>query len=197
MVSKASELLPDPETPLITVSFPWGISQEMFFRLCVRAPRMMMASFKGKAPGEKARRRVPVPSARLRAQTAILHYRALGDPSPDSGRETHYRQYSDNPGAADAKLESILSNPSGDFVGHRKTIGGVSLILSAEQVCVLLQGYLEVAATTQKSAHIEIGELCNPKLSVLLYVHEFMEKQSLREKLMRHHSIRKCGCSHC
>jgi hypothetical protein len=33
MVSKASELFPDPETPLITVSFPWGISQEMFFRL--------------------------------------------------------------------------------------------------------------------------------------------------------------------
>jgi hypothetical protein len=27
---------------------PWGISQEIFFRLCVRAPRMMMASFKGK-----------------------------------------------------------------------------------------------------------------------------------------------------
>ena len=50
MVSKASELLPEPDTPLITVSFPWGISQERFFRLCVRAPRIMMASFKGKAP---------------------------------------------------------------------------------------------------------------------------------------------------
>ena len=48
MVSNASEDLPDPETPLTTVSFPWGISQEMFFRLWVRAPRMMMASFKGK-----------------------------------------------------------------------------------------------------------------------------------------------------
>jgi hypothetical protein len=33
MVSKANELFPDPETPLITVSIPWGISQEMFFRL--------------------------------------------------------------------------------------------------------------------------------------------------------------------
>ena len=52
MVSKASELLPDPDTPLTTVSLPWGISQEMFFRLCVRAPRMMMASFKGKAPSK-------------------------------------------------------------------------------------------------------------------------------------------------
>src|ERR1700691_6225742 len=50
MVSKASELLPEPDTPLITVSLPCGISQERFFRLCVRALRMMMASFKGKAP---------------------------------------------------------------------------------------------------------------------------------------------------
>lgn len=45
MVSKASEDLPDPETPLTTVSLPWGMSQEMFFRLCVRAPRMTMKSF--------------------------------------------------------------------------------------------------------------------------------------------------------
>ena len=44
MVSKASYDFPDPETPLITVSFPWGISQEMFFRLCVRAPRITIAS---------------------------------------------------------------------------------------------------------------------------------------------------------
>jgi len=45
MVSKASEDLPEPDTPLTTVSFPWGMSQEMFFRLCVRAPRMTIASF--------------------------------------------------------------------------------------------------------------------------------------------------------
>lgn len=58
MVSKASDDLPDPETPLTTVSFPWGISQKMFFRLWVRAPRMTIASFaafnsdefKGKTP---------------------------------------------------------------------------------------------------------------------------------------------------
>lgn len=53
MVSNASEDLPDPETPLTTVSLPWGISQEMLFRLCVRAPRITIASFeglKGKTP---------------------------------------------------------------------------------------------------------------------------------------------------
>ena len=43
-MSKASDDLPDPDTPLTTVSFPWGISQEMFFRLCVRAPRITIAS---------------------------------------------------------------------------------------------------------------------------------------------------------
>jgi hypothetical protein len=54
MVSNASELFPDPDTPLITVSLPCGISQEIFFRLWVRAPRMTIESFdglKGKAPG--------------------------------------------------------------------------------------------------------------------------------------------------
>ena len=44
MVSNASEDFPDPDTPLTTVSFPCGMSQEIFFRLCVRAPRMMIAS---------------------------------------------------------------------------------------------------------------------------------------------------------
>jgi hypothetical protein len=52
MVSKASDDFPDPETPLTTVSFPWGISQEMFFRLCVRAPRMTIASFAELKPDE-------------------------------------------------------------------------------------------------------------------------------------------------
>jgi hypothetical protein len=55
-VSNASELFPDPDTPLTTVSLPCGISQEMFFRLWVRAPRITIASFdelKGKTPAVK------------------------------------------------------------------------------------------------------------------------------------------------
>src|SRR5215469_4042088 len=39
MVSKASEDLPDPERPVITVRVLRGISMLMFFRLCWRAPR--------------------------------------------------------------------------------------------------------------------------------------------------------------
>ena len=46
MVSKASEDLPEPETPETTVSFPWGMEQSTFFRLWVRAPRMMISSVK-------------------------------------------------------------------------------------------------------------------------------------------------------
>lgn len=45
MVSKASDDLPDPETPEITVSLPCGISQSMPFKLWVRAPRITIASF--------------------------------------------------------------------------------------------------------------------------------------------------------
>src|ERR1700744_3063030 len=47
MVSKASDDLPEPETPETTVSLPCGISQSMPFRLWVRAPRIKMASFTG------------------------------------------------------------------------------------------------------------------------------------------------------
>src|SRR5271163_4105453 len=38
-VSKASEDLPDPDSPVTTVSEFRGISRSMFFRLCCRAPR--------------------------------------------------------------------------------------------------------------------------------------------------------------
>lgn len=47
MVSKASELLPEPETPVTTVNWLWGISSETFLRLWTRAPRMRIVSSKG------------------------------------------------------------------------------------------------------------------------------------------------------
>src|SRR3954471_13593509 len=42
MVSKASDDLPEPDSPVITVSLSRGISTSTFFRLCSRAPRMEM-----------------------------------------------------------------------------------------------------------------------------------------------------------
>src|SRR5579859_7540358 len=44
MVSKASEDLPEPETPVTTVSELWGISKSMFLRLWTLAPRTTMVS---------------------------------------------------------------------------------------------------------------------------------------------------------
>src|SRR5580698_4104927 len=85
MVSKASEDLPEPETPLTTVSLPWGISQEMFFRLWVRAPRITIASFaevNGKAPERKLDGPVYRPEG-LKAQSSNLHYKlSASDFSP-------------------------------------------------------------------------------------------------------------------
>src|SRR5687767_3652092 len=43
MVSKASDDLPDPLTPVKTISCPAGSVRSTFFRLCVRAPRMTSA----------------------------------------------------------------------------------------------------------------------------------------------------------
>src|SRR5918912_3985580 len=45
MVSKASEDLPEPETPVTTVSFSTGMVNETFLRLLTRAPRTMIASW--------------------------------------------------------------------------------------------------------------------------------------------------------
>src|SRR5450759_3531472 len=44
MVSKASDDLPDPDTPVTTVSRLCGISKSIFLRLCTRAPRTTMLS---------------------------------------------------------------------------------------------------------------------------------------------------------
>src|SRR5581483_5798043 len=43
MVSNASEDLPEPERPVNTTSLSRGISTSMFFKLCSRAPRMVIA----------------------------------------------------------------------------------------------------------------------------------------------------------
>src|SRR5204863_4942646 len=44
MVSKASEDLPDPLTPVMTTNLLRGTTTSMFLRLCSRAPRMTMDS---------------------------------------------------------------------------------------------------------------------------------------------------------
>ena len=44
MVSKTSDDLPDPDTPVMTVSWLCGMESEMFLRLWTRAPRIRMNS---------------------------------------------------------------------------------------------------------------------------------------------------------
>src|SRR5215471_14213273 len=53
MVSKASEDLPEPESPVNTTSRSRGISRSMFLRLCSRAPRIAIT----RAPSADAWRR--------------------------------------------------------------------------------------------------------------------------------------------
>src|SRR5882762_127671 len=44
IVSNASDDLPEPERPVITVNLSRGMSTSMFLRLCWRAPRTVMRS---------------------------------------------------------------------------------------------------------------------------------------------------------
>src|SRR3989338_7641756 len=50
MVSKAKDDLPEPESPVITVNEPLGISTSIFRRLCSRAQRTTMASCMPRRP---------------------------------------------------------------------------------------------------------------------------------------------------
>src|SRR6188474_2754673 len=81
MVSKTSDDLPDPETPVTTVSSLCGMSTETFFRLWTRAPRIDKKSsttIKGIASMEKLfRRRLLAWYARV---SRPLPWRATSDP---------------------------------------------------------------------------------------------------------------------
>ena len=55
MVSNASDDLPDPLTPVMTMSWPTGSEMLTFFRLCVRAPRTTMAERSKGADGMDVR----------------------------------------------------------------------------------------------------------------------------------------------
>ena len=46
-VSNARELLPEPETPVITTSWSRGIARSTLWRLCSRAPVIRMVGFEG------------------------------------------------------------------------------------------------------------------------------------------------------
>jgi len=50
-VPKASEDLPEPETPVKTTSRSRGILTEMFLRLCSRAPRTRTQPLSGRGSG--------------------------------------------------------------------------------------------------------------------------------------------------
>src|SRR5688500_10993973 len=81
MVSKTSEDLPDPETPVTTVSSLCGMSTEIFFRLWTRAPRIDKKSsttIKGIAAMERIFRKRLLDWYQRARRT--LPWRALSDP---------------------------------------------------------------------------------------------------------------------
>src|ERR1700761_454544 len=51
MVSNASDDLPEPDRPVMTISLSRGRSRSMFLRLCVRAPRMRIVSMSPRGVG--------------------------------------------------------------------------------------------------------------------------------------------------
>src|SRR5438128_2087899 len=81
MVSKASDDLPEPETPVMTTNLLRGMTTSMFLRLCSRAPRMTMESMvgrnltlstEGRFQGRHSWRRAPSPAERVATSRALL-----------------------------------------------------------------------------------------------------------------------------
>src|ERR671920_799103 len=96
MVSKASEDLPEPESPVMTVRRSRGISTLMSFRLCWRAPRTVMRSIaiayktSARATGEN-----PEPcgndDCKPRARRRTRRDAVVRGESPRKPREAHRR----------------------------------------------------------------------------------------------------------
>src|ERR1017187_3040673 len=93
MVSNASDDLPDPDTPVITVSFSWGIESEMFLRLWTRAPWIRIKSSTGDSI-IRLRRRAPAPTCRLSfsdgASAAFTCCLALAESLGNHGRSEEH-----------------------------------------------------------------------------------------------------------
>src|ERR1700736_6287708 len=81
MVSKASDDLPEPDSPVKTTSLSRGISRSTFLRLCSRAPRTVIARMAEPAFGW----RFALITSSISAFPGALTRAALGRASPKTG----------------------------------------------------------------------------------------------------------------
>src|ERR1700729_884820 len=115
MVSNASEDLPEPDRPVNTTSLSRGISRSTFFRLCSRAPRMVMA-------------RVPEPAFCWRLALMISSMSAVPDAQACWGRHRKETSGMD----ANGCIRNV-GRTRADFQCRMKTING--LLRQASQGC--------------------------------------------------------------
>src|SRR5205085_4526630 len=97
MVSNASEDLPEPDGPVITVKVRRGISRSNPLRLCCRAPRTMMDSFIHPNLAEIAHRRNGEAQASRACFVAIFCAARVGPRSTRATRQTSRFQSTENP----------------------------------------------------------------------------------------------------
>src|SRR5215470_1390686 len=88
MVSKASEDLPEPETPVTTVTRSWGMARDTFFRLFCRAPSTR--SHRGCAIRYVLLRWKVYPRREARGNRAIARARRPPPSSLDRGGHRRY-----------------------------------------------------------------------------------------------------------
>src|SRR5256885_5940042 len=95
MMSKASEDLPDPETPVTTVKVLCGISKSMFLRLWTRAPRTTILSVdmpEAAAPASRDRKSTRLNSSHLVISYAVFCLKKKNEISVDMLCQNHRAQ---------------------------------------------------------------------------------------------------------
>src|SRR6266571_8983613 len=97
MVSKASDDLPEPESPVKTTSLSRGMESVTFLRLCSRAPRMVIWSVGIRTIGYPLfpRDRKRAAGRRHQAPAVRFHHPALGHGCPPPG--VHHAAHRDQP----------------------------------------------------------------------------------------------------
>src|SRR3972149_5114681 len=135
MVSKAREDLPEPESPVMTVSRSRGISTVTFLRLWTRAPRMIGRSsaitLELKASGAPGQRSPTVSKLlavrRVRPYFGPPRFLSLigGDGNRGDGRRLHRGAHNPGRPRTGPAVGTAVSGPTADRVRNHSTRGDI------------------------------------------------------------------------
>src|SRR5215467_10594360 len=104
MVSKARDDLPEPETPVTTVSALWGISKSMFLRLWTRAPRTTIDSLEESIKSVISSQQLVISKTKIKGKTNNKNQKLTGNQKGNANSKI--------------KMDSNTSSDSGNLLSR-------------------------------------------------------------------------------